>query len=57
MIENEYNKDENDVEDFRDFEEFYGFNTEDDEEPSELVFGEPTSSVEDCLLDIEDTDL
>jgi len=60
MIENEYNRDENDVEDFSDFEDFYGFSgSEDEDEPSELVFGEPrTIENEDYSLDgIDEKDL
>ena len=41
MLDNEYYKDENDVEDFQDFEEFYGFSGDEEEnDPKELVFGD-----------------
>lgn len=39
MSNNDYIRDENDIEDFEDFKEFYGFDDE-DEEPEELDFGE-----------------
>lgn len=39
MSNNDYIRDENDIEDFEDFKEFYGFDDE-EEEPEELDFGE-----------------
>jgi len=39
MSNNDYIRDENDIEDFEDFKDFYGFEDE-DEEPEELDFGE-----------------
>jgi hypothetical protein len=47
MLDNEYYKDENDVEDFQDFEEFYGFSEDAEEnEPKELIFGDNLKQVE-----------
>lgn len=41
MVENEYNKDENDIEDFQEFVDFYGLDDEiDDGDPEELKFNE-----------------
>ena len=39
MYNNDYIRDENDIEDFEDFKEFYGID-DDCDEPEELDFGE-----------------
>jgi hypothetical protein len=53
MLEDKYNKDENDLEDFQEFEEFYGFDVEEDEEPKELEFGEKIIDLDENLLEDE----